>query len=210
MFNIHVTKDIYNKAYVYGESYIKDNIEKDDGLLKTLETQVSFQLKYLVDEGYINRKTLQRTALEIAYQCFNDVCQNLKSITPFLADLKKQYSLGVVSNYNGNIETVLKELTIREFFDVVIDSTIENIYKPDPGIFALALHRLETHPEETVVIGDSYDRDIAPAKKLGCKTIWLKVKSWREFNEESKADYIINTLTDSLQYLNMVSNSNKH
>ncbi len=42
--------------------------------------------------------------------------------------------------------------------------------KPNPEIYRLAMERLETSPEETLVIGDRLETDIAGAQSLGCST----------------------------------------
>ena len=206
IFKIPITKNIYNKAYVNAEPNIKSVIKKDDSLLKTLETQVGFQFKYLIDEGFLKKETALRIADEIAFRCFRDICKTIQDAKPFIKILKKEFRLGVVSNYYGNIETVLEELSIRDLFDMVIDSSEVKLFKPDPEIFAFALRELNSKPDETVVIGDSYDRDIVPAKQIGCKTVWLKVKSWKDFEEVSAADSIITNLTELKSQINMFNN----
>ncbi len=45
--------------------------------------------------------------------------------------------------------------------------------KPDPEIFAEALRRAGVGPERAVMVGDSYDEDIAPAAALGMRTVWV-------------------------------------
>lgn len=47
------------------------------------------------------------------------------------------------------------------------------------------------------MVGDSYPKDIVPAKKLGFLTIWLKVKGWQEENKsEDCADIVIENLNE--------------
>jgi HAD superfamily hydrolase (TIGR01509 family) len=45
--------------------------------------------------------------------------------------------------------------------------------KPDPAIFRAALRALDVAPEETVMIGDSLDKDVRPALALGMRAIWI-------------------------------------
>jgi HAD superfamily hydrolase (TIGR01509 family) len=45
--------------------------------------------------------------------------------------------------------------------------------KPDPEVFAEALRRAAVGPERAVMVGDSYDEDIAPAAALGMRTVWV-------------------------------------
>jgi 4-nitrophenyl phosphatase len=42
--------------------------------------------------------------------------------------------------------------------------------KPEPGIYQVALERLGTSPEETLVVGDRLETDIQGAQTLGCRT----------------------------------------
>ena len=39
---------------------------------------------------------------------------------------------------------------------------------------------LRERPENVVVVGDSYAKDILPAHETGCKTVWLKGEGWTE------------------------------
>jgi len=45
--------------------------------------------------------------------------------------------------------------------------------KPDPKLFGLALERLKLPAESVAFVGDSFERDILPAKALGMQTFWL-------------------------------------
>ena len=45
-----------------------------------------------------------------------------------------------------------------------------------------------------VVVGDSFSKDMLPAKKVGCKVIWLKGEGWEEETDDSLPDAVINNL----------------
>jgi putative hydrolase of the HAD superfamily len=91
-----------------------------------------------------------------------------------LGRLKDRYRLGVVSNFYGNVEVLCDEAGLSDHLDVILDSTCIGLSKPDPGIFLLALERMKVEPAETIFVGDSFERDIMPARALGMKTVWLK------------------------------------
>jgi FMN phosphatase YigB (HAD superfamily) len=91
-----------------------------------------------------------------------------------LQRVKPSFRLGIVSNFYGNLASVLKEAGLLDLLDVTIDSNRVGIRKPDPGIFLLALRELGLSPDQAVFVGDSYERDIVPASLLGMKTIWLR------------------------------------
>jgi HAD superfamily hydrolase (TIGR01509 family) len=45
--------------------------------------------------------------------------------------------------------------------------------KPDRNLFERVLHAAGVGPGEAVMVGDSHDKDIAPAQALGMGTVWL-------------------------------------
>ncbi|MCL4683948.1 HAD family phosphatase [Myxococcota bacterium] len=55
-------------------------------------------------------------------------------------------------------------------FDVVVESAVEGLRKPDPRIYALVLERLAVPAHETVFL-DDIGRNLKPARTLGMRTI---------------------------------------
>jgi epoxide hydrolase-like predicted phosphatase len=60
---------------------------------------------------------------------------------------------------------------VDELFDVVVDSSVEGIRKPDPRIFAVTLERLGVADPTHVVFLDDFDGNVAAARALGMHTI---------------------------------------
>lgn len=92
---------------------------------------------------------------------------------PVLEALARRYRLGVVSNFYGNLDAVLRELGLRGLFGAVADSEIVGATKPDPALFAAAMAPLAARAETTVMIGDSIRRDGAGAAAAGVRFVWL-------------------------------------
>jgi putative hydrolase of the HAD superfamily len=46
-------------------------------------------------------------------------------------------------------------------------------WKPSPQAFLHVLDRLNVAPHEAVMVGDSLDFDIEPARRLGMRTVWV-------------------------------------
>ncbi len=88
--------------------------------------------------------------------------------------IKRRYRVGLVSNFYGNLATLCDEAGLTGLFEVILDSAKIGISKPDPEIFLTASRRLDLSPAQVIFVGDSYERDMIPAKGLGMKTIWLK------------------------------------
>ena len=87
--------------------------------------------------------------------------------------LKAQFKLGVVSNFYGNLDRILAEFRLDRLFTAVADSSRIGIFKPDLGIFDAAIKQMRVAPETIAMIGDSPDKDCAPARQLGLRTVWL-------------------------------------
>ncbi|MDR3625912.1 MAG: HAD family hydrolase [Ignavibacteriaceae bacterium] len=202
-YRVPVTKKEYEEAYVAAEKRMSERVHKEDDMMATLSNQVNLQFEYLHNERKINEYS--RLADSVINSCYLDVIETLKITDNVLRQLKNNYKLGVVSNFYGNLEPVLKSLSIDKYFDAIIDSTVVKVNKPDPNILQVALYWLNTIPANAIVIGDSYDRDIIPAKKIGCKTIWLDGKSWNKPDDTSDADIIVHSINKLVDVIKSIS-----
>jgi putative hydrolase of the HAD superfamily len=77
--------------------------------------------------------------------------------------------LGVVSNSDGRVEQALAAAGLRAFFDVVVDSGLAGMEKPDPRIFGAALDALGVSPGEAIYVGDIYEVDVVGARAAGLR-----------------------------------------
>lgn len=59
---------------------------------------------------------------------------------------------------------------VMALFDLVVESSIEGIRKPDPAIYQLTCERLNVAPERTVFL-DDLGINLKPARALGMRTI---------------------------------------
>jgi putative hydrolase of the HAD superfamily len=91
-----------------------------------------------------------------------------------LRKLKRQgYQMAVISNSEGTVEQILEEVDLRDNFEIVIDSFVVGVEKPDPRIFEIALERLEWDHTDTIYIGDIFYIDIWGANRAGLGAIHL-------------------------------------
>lgn len=91
-----------------------------------------------------------------------------------LAALAKRYRLGIIANQAAGTEERLRNWGLLDYFEVVCSSAELGVSKPDPRIFEIALKKAGAAPERCFMIGDRLDNDIAPAKKLGMGTVWIR------------------------------------
>ncbi len=86
---------------------------------------------------------------------------------------ERNLELGIISNFDSRLFTVLRGLGIAETFDTVTISSLAQAAKPAPQIFHLALEKHAVDPEEALHIGDSLREDVEGAKKAGLHTVLL-------------------------------------
>ncbi len=85
--------------------------------------------------------------------------------------------LGIVSNSDGRVEEALAAAGLRDYFEVVIDSGLVGVEKPDPAIFRAALDALGIGPEEALYVGDLYEVDVVGARAAGIEVVLLAPSS---------------------------------
>ena len=91
-----------------------------------------------------------------------------------LSRLKAQgLELGIISNFDSRLFTVMRGLGIADAFDTVTISSLAQAAKPAPQIFHLALEKHAVDPEEALHIGDSLREDLEGAKKAGFHAVLL-------------------------------------
>ena len=65
-------------------------------------------------------------------------------------------------------------------FDAVVSGTALDTAKSDPRLLRAAAEACGAQPAECLMVGDRIDADIAPARRLGMTTTWLRVGRWRD------------------------------
>jgi putative hydrolase of the HAD superfamily len=91
-----------------------------------------------------------------------------------LAALKAQgVELGIISNFDSRLFSVMRGLGLAETFDTVTISSLAHAAKPAPRIFQLALDKHAVDPEEALHIGDSLRDDVEGARKAGLHAVLL-------------------------------------
>lgn len=118
-----------------------------------------------------------RTGLQpLGYGAFSDYQPKLASgAQEVVARLSQKYRLAIAANQGPRIKEFLRTHEVLQYFvcDQVSDEM--GLAKPNPLFFQIILDSLGIRAEEAIMVGDRLDNDIAPAKRLGMKTIRLMV-----------------------------------
>jgi putative hydrolase of the HAD superfamily len=192
---VPVSEEQFREAYVHAERTLGKNpiIKPDFTFKRTLEEKIRIELEFLGLPEY------QQAVVSDLYAI---TCEETARSREVLLLLKQSYPMVLVSNFYGNIATVLKEFSLDGIFDTIIESAVVGVRKPDPRIFTLGVEALGLNPDEVVVVGDSMDKDIIPASKAGCHTVWFKGEGWTDDSvDESAADYVITALNQIIDLI---------
>ena len=95
-------------------------------------------------------------------------------------------------------------LNLHHHFDIVLTFDDTNARKPSPIPFQMALKELNTDPNETLMVGDWPERDVAGANNLGIRTIFARYGD--SFGTvESGADWDINDVYEIVGIVNEIN-----
>ena len=136
--------------------------------------------------------------------CMLDPPRLKDGVVETLEAVQGKYRIGMISVTGVSpgriIRTFLKEHRIYHYFDGFIFSDEVGYVKPSPVLFQTALKLFKVEPHETVHVGDSLKGDIAGAKQLGMKTVWIKRRN-QGFTDENSPDFTIDRLPELLDIL---------
>jgi len=183
-----------NSALTFQLIFQKHNLQVDLEYFLTHYVPINFNFWKLYREEKVGKQELRYQRLKQSFDligmpvedrlidCLSeDYIQHLssfKNVLPgtfeILDYLKNDYRLHIITNgFSETQEKKMRNSNIREYFEVVVNSEMAGVKKPDPKIFHLALERARVRPEKALMIGDSLEADILGAQKVGLSTIHL-------------------------------------
>jgi len=179
----------------------------NSGNHKTVFNAAAEQLGIVFDKNYIEK-------LVDVFRNHKPAIKLPSASKQILADLKKQYKLGLVTDgWLPAQEYKVKAFGIDKFFDCIIytDKLGTENWKPSPKAYEKLLAELDVTAAESVYVGDNLTKDFISPNKMGFKTIRI-VRPNRIHLEpapslEAEPQYEINSiakLTDLLRKIDAV------
>ena len=110
-------------------------------------------------------------------------------VPELLASISGQFNLGIIANQSKGTEGRLARWHIGDHFSLIFASADFGLAKPDPQIYATALHQAQCEPDEALMIGDRLDNDIGPAKSQGWRTVRV-LQGFSRFQEPRSPDEV--------------------
>ena len=147
------------------ETYFKYGIESDIAFTKFLEGEMGKADPDILQTG-IDAYVKTKPKFLKPYPYVLETLEMLKFL-----DLK----VGIVTDApRAKAMRRLEAMNIIEFFDFIVTFDDTGVKKSEELPIKLAIKKLNLYPEEILFVGDSFERDIKPAKKLGMKTLLVK------------------------------------
>ena len=197
---VPVSEALFRDAYVHGERTLGRNpiIKPDFTFRQTLAQKRRLQLDFI--EATSPEVSWAKHGEMLLNDLYTRTCEETSQSRSVLLQLREHFPMVLVSNFYGNIATVLREFSLDGIFQHIVESAVVGIRKPDPRIFTLGVEALGLDPSEVVVVGDSIDKDIIPARQAGCHTVWFKGEGWTDAPvDESQAEWVINSLSELVE-----------
>jgi len=185
---ISVSRERFEPAFYAACDCLEGAIGEDAGFRELVGRVASGLAERLGEDPERLRRVGDRFA--------EDALARLSESAALLSRLSERYRLGIVSNFYGNLGSVCREVGLEPSIGVAIDSTVVGCKKPDPRIFRAALDALGAAPEEAVFVGDSPTRDMAGARALGMRHVWLRPGGRPEGGACCPDDVVIARLAD--------------
>lgn len=196
-YGLEVPEELFSQAYTFGERSLalQALVVPEHNFLDVLRLKVRQQFQFLNEQGF---ETNSEAIEMIAAHCNEFAADTISVTRQTLEELSKDFPMVMVSNFYGNLRTVMKDFNLLHLFDEVIESAVVGCRKPDPQIYQMGVDSLGFAPAECMVIGDTFGKDIVPGKAVGCQTIWLKCQGWEEDPQKITATGIVSdyTITD--------------
>ena len=129
-------------------------------LLASYEVEVDEDELTRLGRGYRNVYRSSRHAVEGAIE--------------LLTGLREHAAIGIVTNnFVEEQRAKLDDCGLDSLVDFMLTSEETGLAKPDPGIFQAALELNGSRAEESVMVGDSWEIDVAGALAAGIRPVWF-------------------------------------
>ncbi len=172
------------------EQFVRAFYKADDSLVDegnpelNLTMIVHEQVRRVLDNLDLENLDSDRLAKTISNDFIASSLRSINNAMPVLNRLMQRYRLGIISNNYGNLRAICKETGLDAVMEVLIDSRVVGATKPDPTIFRAALDEMRIEPQQSVMIGDSFKRDIEGAMSMGMSAIWMVPEDRRTESEK--------------------------
>lgn len=162
--------------------------------------KLSYSIKEIFEKyGFENNEKILEEGLKIFWNQIIEDLGVLPGIADILRELNKNYKLAIASDefieiLERKLEKIFGEW--ENYFEFLITPDTTGSMKPSKKYYEIILEKTGFLPEEAIMIGDSWNRDLEPAKSLGIKTILISDE------KEGEPDFWIKDIKEIIKIAN--------
>ena len=177
-----ITREMIDEAFVLGSSTVGGT---DNNLIKII-IQDKNEAEKLIHKVRLLKKERWSTMKDFAYR--SPIMPDALAV---IRELSKFYKLGIIANQPPETTERLEKEGLLNYFENVRLSAGKDLHKPDIRLFESVLKYNNVNPQKSVMVDDNIERGLAPAKKLGMKTVWFdpgikrNIPDWVDFKVKS-------------------------
>lgn len=114
---------------------------------------------------------LKPTAIKFLKRWMFSKRQLNRAVVNFMVELQADYNIAILSNAGDQTRALLEDTyQLKSVVDEMIISAEEGVIKPDRRIFEIAIERLNTRPEHSLLL-DDYLTNITAAREFGMHAV---------------------------------------
>jgi putative hydrolase of the HAD superfamily len=174
---VDVAPESLRRALVSADEFIYQEFARQPLSKRSDEEKVAVYMQYQrlllkearveASERLIGATLSKMQQIKLNHVLFDDVL-------PALARLKeRRVILGLVSNVDHDITSMLDGLGLSSLLQVVVTSQEVGLSKPHPEIFQEALRKAKIAAAEALYVGDQYQVDVIGARNAGMRGVLL-------------------------------------
>ena len=191
------------------------HIEDPYELEAVLQACMVFDQGGETNKNYVMQRVEKEFGLKWPYEDFNDwwECHLFANSFPFegtyetIAALKaKGIKIGIITN--GGSEPQNRKVDaagLRELVDDVFVSADVQAWKPDPQLFNYAMEKLGVKPEESVMVGDIFAKDVLGAHRAGMHAVWFNHSIYRPCHVDMEVIRSIREVPEVIERMEQIS-----
>ena len=156
-----------------GFEFSREDNERLKGVSRMTSLNILLEIGGVqVDEATKLEMADKKNNWYVAYIKEIDKTEILPGVEEYIKVLKKKGIKLGIGSASKNTMTILRNIGMVEYFDVIIDGTKVTNAKPDPEVFLLGARELNLMPKECVVFEDA-EAGIEAAKNAGMHSIGI-------------------------------------
>lgn len=184
----------FDKNSAVSYKIIFEELGLDVPMDKFLEVYVVVNVKLwklfrqdIIDKETLRFKRLKDSFLQIGINYSDDLLHQIADLyifylskqthllngtIPLLEYLKPKYKLHIITNGFAEVqEKKINNSNLSSYFNVVVNSEMAGVKKPNPLIFEMALNMANVSKTSSLMIGDSLEADVIGALDFGMEAI---------------------------------------